>query len=70
MPVRLWKSVGADILAIIYNHYLCIIDYYRKFPVVTQVGGFREDNKQKWKIVFSEYRLPSKIVSDMGTSFI
>ena len=38
---------------------------------VKQVEGFSADNLiKKCKIIFSEYRLPSKIVSDMGTNFI
>ena len=36
-----------------------------------QVEGFSADNLTKTcKIIFSEYELASKIVSDIGTNFI
>ena len=39
--------------------------------VIKQVEGFSADNVIKiGKIIFSEYGLPSKIVSDAGTNFV
>ena len=71
IPGRVWESVGADIFTINNNHYLCIVDYHHKFWVMEQVGGFSADNLiKKCKIIFSEYGLPTKIVSDTGINFI
>ena len=39
IPRRLWESVGTDTFTSNYKHYLCVIDYHSKFPVVKQVGG-------------------------------
>ena len=62
IPRRLWKSVGAD---------LCIVDYHRKLPVIKQVEGLSVNSPiNTCKIIFSEYGLPSEIVSQAGTNFI
>ena len=39
--------------------------------MIKQVEGFSEDNLMKMgRVIFSEYGLPSKIVSVVGTNFI
>ena len=71
IPGRPWESLKADIFTIDNEHYVCIVDYNNKFPVIKQVEGFNTDNLIKiLKIIFSESRLPSKIVSDAGTSIL
>ena len=51
------------------KHYLLIVDYHSKFLVMKQVEGFNADNLiETWKIIFSKYGPPSKIVSDLGTN--
>ena len=60
-----------DIFAISNKQFYCIIDCHRKFLVVKQVEGFITNNQIKmYKIIFSEYRLSSKKVSNIGTNFI
>ena len=68
---ELWESVGAHIFTSNNKHYLCFVDYHSKFPVIKQVEGFSADNiiKKTCKIIFSEYKLSSKIISDVGTNF-
>ena len=71
IPWSLWESIGTDIFTINRKHYLCTVDYHSKFPVMKQVVGFSTDNLIKlFKIIFSEYRLLSKIVSDADTNII
>ena len=66
-----WESVGVDICTIYNKNYLCIVDYQNISTVIKQMEGFNADNLMKtYKIIFSEYRLLSKIVSDMGTNFV
>ena len=49
----------------------CIVDYYSKFPVVKKAYGFSADNLiRAVKIVFAEFGLPKKTVSDAATNFI
>ena len=65
------ESVGADIFTINIKHYLCIVDYHSTFLVIKHVKRLSADNLiQAYKIILSEYRLPSKIGSDTGTNFI
>ena len=67
---RLWESVGTDIFTINYKHYIIIVDYHSRLPVVNQLQGFSTDNWIKMQDCISEYKLPSKIVSDAGTKYI
>ena len=58
IPGRLWEFVRADIFTVNNKHFLCIVDYHIKFPIVKQVEGFTADNLMKtYKLIFSEYRL-------------
>ena len=72
IPGKPWKAVAPDIFIINNRNYLHIIDFTKSnLPVVKQVEGFRAYNLNKTcKIIFSEYGLSSKMVSDMGTDFI
>ena len=65
-----WEVVGADIFSINNNTLLCIVDCY-KFPIVKRAGALSADNLIRVdKIVFTEFWLPKKIVSDLGMNFI
>ena len=65
------ESVGADIFTINNKHYHSTVDYHRKFLIMNQLEGFSADNLIKTcKIIFSEYGLASKILSDTGTHFM
>ena len=56
-------SVGADIFIVNNKLYTFIVDYHSKFLVVKQVGEFSADKPIKnYKIIFSGYRLLSKIM--------
>ena len=57
---KLWKVIGAEMFSLYSKHYLYIVDYHSKFPVIKKT----EDN------FFSEYRLPPKIISDAGGNFV
>ena len=66
----LWESLRADIFTINKKHYLCIVDYHSKFPTVKQLVGFTTDKLiETFEIIFSEYGLPSKIISDVEINF-
>ena len=59
VPTKLWKVVGADIFMINNENLLCIVDYYRKFPVIKKVESLSpEDLLWAVRIVFSEFGLP------------
>ena len=71
IPVRPWESVRADFLINNSKHYLCPVDYHSKFLMIKWVEGINTDNPiQTCKIIFSEYELLSRIVSDTGTNSV
>ena len=57
LPCWPWEVVSAGIFM--------IVDYYGKFPVVKKVDRLAADDK----MIFAEYGLPKKIISDAGTPF-
>ena len=71
IPGRLWEYVGVDIFPINNKHFLCIVDYYSKFPVMKQVELFSTDNViQTYKIIYSGYGLPSELTEDADKNFL
>ena len=63
--------MGADVFMVNAKMLLGIVDYYRKFPIVKTVGSLAVDDLvQMAKMIFAEYGLPKKIISDAGTNFI
>ena len=69
MPCIPWKVVGADVFMINDKAVLCIVDYHNKFQSVKKVNSLPAYGPvQMTKLIFVEYSLPKKIVSDMGTN--
>ena len=63
--------VGAEIFCINNNMLLCIVDYHRNFPVMKKTDGLSVDDIIKAaKILFKEFKLPKKIVSDASMNFL
>ena len=56
----------------LYNRaYLCIVDCYSKFLVIKKTEGPSADNLiLACKVIFSEYGLSKKIISDAGGNFV
>ena len=53
------------------RNYLCIVDYHSKFPVIKKAEDLSADSLiLTCKIIFSEYGLPDKIISDAGSYFV
>ena len=53
------------------KHYLCIVDYNSKFPVIKRLEGLSADNLiYMVKTIFTEYGISHKLMSDMGTNFV
>ena len=49
---------------------LYILDYHSKFPIVKRADSFAADDLVKAaKVLFAEFRLPKKIIWDVGTNF-
>ena len=71
IPLRPWEVLGADIFQFNNKNYLCIIDYHSKFPVVKRMEGISTENLiATAKVIFVEYGIPHKFMSDAGTNFV
>ena len=66
-----WEEVVADVFHYNNKNYLCIVDYNSKFPIVKRLEGLSAENlSNAVKIIFMEYGVPCKIMSDAGINFI
>ena len=71
IPVRPWDVIGADMFTLTNKHYLYIVDYHRKFLIVKKTEDLSTDRLiLTCKIIFAEYGIPKKLMSDSGGNFI
>ena len=71
IPLRPWKVLGADIFHINNENYLCVIDYHSKFPVIKRMEGLSTESLiTTTKVIFAEYSIPHKLMSDAGNNFV
>ena len=71
IPVRPWDITGTDMFTLKNKHYLCIVDYHSKFPIIKKAENLSADSLLlTCKVIFVEYRIPKKIMSDVGDNFI
>ena len=65
------EMLGADVLHFNNKNYLCIVDYHSKFPVIKRMEGLSSASLiATTKVIFAEYGIPHKIMSDAGTNFV
>ena len=63
--------LGADVFHFNNKNYLCIVDYHSKFPVVKRLEGLSAESLiTTIKVIFTEYGIPHKLMSDTGMNFI
>ena len=66
-----WETFATDIFSLNSKHYHCIVDYHSKFPVIKKLEDLPADSLiLVCKVIFAEYGLPKKIMSDSGGNFI
>ena len=71
IPVRPWEVIGTDMFTLNNKHYLCIVDCHSKFPVIKKTEDLSADSLiLMCKEILAEYRLPKKIMSDSGGTFV
>ena len=44
IPLRPWEVIGADVFYFKNKHYLCIVDYNSKCPVIIRLEDLSADN--------------------------
>ena len=71
IPLRLWEVLGAEVFHFNNRNYLCIVDCHSKFPVGKRLEGLSTENLIiTIKVIFVEYGIPHKIMSDAGANFV
>ena len=69
--LRPWEVLDADVFHLNNKNYLCIVDYHSKFPVIKRLEGLSTEKLiTTAKVIFTEYGIPCKLMSDTGTNFI
>ena len=63
--------ISADMFTLNNKHYLCIVDYHNKFPIIKKTEDLSADSLiLTCQIIYAEYRVPKKIISDSGGNFV
>ena len=71
IPCEPKKVIGADMFTLHNRNYNCIVDYHHSFPIIKMIEDLSADSViLACKIIFSEYGLLKKIMSDIGSNFI
>ena len=71
IPAKPWEVIGTDMFTLNNKQNISIIDYHSKFPVTKKAEDLSADNLLlTCKVIFAEYGLPKKIMSDSGGNFI
>ena len=71
IPMRPWDVVGAHMFQLNNKNYICIVEYHSKFPLTKRMEGLSSESLiAAVKIIFVEYGIPHRIMSDAGSNFI
>ena len=71
LPLRPWDVIGVDMFQLSNKNYLCIVDYHSKFLVIKKMEGLSAESLiTAVKIIFVEYGIPCRLISDAGGNFI
>ena len=67
---KLWEVIGTDMFTLNNKHYLCIVDYHCKFPIIKKTEHLLADSFiLMCKVIFAEYGLPKTMSDSVGISF-
>ena len=65
IPLRPWEVLGADVFHFNNKDYLCMVHYHSKFPVIKRMEGLSTESLiTTTKVIFAEYGIPCKLMSD------
>lgn len=65
IPDKPWFKIGADIFQLGSQDYLCLVDYFSKFPVIRLLKTKTAQSViTNMKSVFAEYGIPCEVISD------
>jgi len=70
VPTRPWETLSSDLFEFRGKQYLLIADQYSKFPVIRQLNSTTSAAIiNHLKSIFSEYGIPSRIITDNGPQY-
>ena len=65
VPGRPWQKLGADILEFRGENYLCVVDYYSKFPQVNLLSSTTSSSVVvNLKSIFARHGVPDELLAD------
>ena len=71
IPMKPWDVIGADMFQLNNKNYICLVDYHSTFPVIKRMNRLSADSlTAAVKVIFVEYGIPGRIMSDAGSNFI
>ena len=71
IPTSAWYTLGADVFYLNKQIYLCVVDYYNKFPVVCKLKDNSADALiHAFEDIFCEYGRCHEIISNAGSNFV
>ena len=63
--------LGVEVFQLNNKNYLCVVDFHSKFPVIKRMEGLSAESLiATVKIIFAEYSIPCRLMSDDGSNFI
>ena len=70
VPLHAWERLGIDLLELNKEHFLLVVDYYSRFPVLRKVNSLSiATTVLHMTQIFSEYGIPKTVVTDGGPQF-
>ena len=71
IPLRPWEVFGTDVFHFNNKNYLWLVDYHSEFPIVKRLEGLSAESLiTTIKVIFTEYGIPHKLMSDAGMNFV
>ena len=71
IPLSPWEVLGVDIFQLNNKNYLCVVDYHSKFLVIKRMEGLSAESLiATVKIIFDEYCILHRLMSDASSNFI
>ena len=71
IPLRPWEVLGVNIFHFNNKNYVCIIDYHSKLPIIKRMDELSTESLiSTTKVIFAEYGILHRLMSDTGPNFI
>ena len=69
ISARPWQIAATDLFQFGRSHYMLVVDYYSKYPLVRKLKDFSSQEKNLTKQIFGEQGIPERLISDNGPHY-